>query len=774
MFSMLCDVESSFRGFFAQVAGALGFVGLLAVVLAVEVFFVLLFVLRTIYSYEMRLGRSLNKLNMWLFKNKKIDQSNIKQFNDLIKKGPKRLSYHWQQFILFREQGPTYYLSLENLVEKPLKTSGWANNIRNLYLATGLWAGVSLLFGIALEAGNIGAITFSYLSVAVALPVFVAIIGVFAGILLRGKKISNLDEIYHNYHIFARFITNACVDLPNFVDYDLLFTSKELEKASPQLREYYESRARQAKKEFEEAKKNDVQYVEYNFEDAGVDGSLVLERAMRETEAFINKKTSILAKIAQVEAEKDALRRNYENVQKDLQRKLQASKENIQKLLETQEATTNRMEVGFLRKQQEQEIAKQESLQAEYDQEEIRFATTSEELDQEMKSLREQLEDSKENVQKAMVAEYQTFYEKVMKSAYSQAEKKVQQEKADIKKERDIKEKELTIVQTQNKRLSDENETLRSRLGDFESQPSEPQAQTTDGHYDENGNYIYSDGSYHDPEGYFHDVDGNVYDINGTLIDNPVERQKQEEAEETIDDKTAFGSYVNTDEISSEPAEEVKEPTEPAPAEQNGVPPMEYWAGEKTEQTEAPAKEETPVEEPQAEETAEQKARAKRGRPRKRVNPEEPKATEPKKRGRPKKEEEEPKAKKPVGRPKKESTAKTSAKKTTKAPAAKKEAALKDDSSAETLNSLEKINEMINNEEAKLAKMKLLISSEIDNAINSNSAAIDKQRNKIMKEIEGLQVQAQQVKEESNSDELASINKRLEDLISAITDLNNK
>lgn len=760
MFSMLCDVESSFRGFFAQVAGALGFVGLLAVVLAVEVFFVLLFVLRTIYSYEMRLGRSLNKLNMWLFKNKKIDQSNIKQFNDLIKKGPKRLSYHWQQFILFREQGPTYYLSLDNLVEKPLKTSGWANNIRNLYLATAIWAGVSLLFGVALEAGNIGAITFSYLSVAIALPVFVAIIGVFAGILLRGKKISNLDEIYHNYHIFARFITNACVDLPNFVDYDLLFTNKELEKASPQLREYYESRARQAKKEFEEAKKNDVQYVEYNFEDAGVDGSLVLERAMRETEAFINKKTSILAKIAQVEAEKDALRRNYENVQKDLQRKLQASKENIQKLLETQEATTNRMEVGFLRKQQEQEIAKQESLQAEYDQEEIRFATTSEELDQEMANLREQLEDSKESVQKAMVAEYQTFYEKVMKSAYSQAEKKVQQEKADIKKERDIKEKELTIVQTQNKRLSDENETLRSRLGDFETQTVTAQASSNDGHYDENGNYVYSDGSYHDPEGMFHDVDGNVYDINGTLIDNPLERQKQEEAEETIDDKAAFGSYVNTD----EPEVKEEEPVQESSVEKNdnnGVPPMEYWAGTQTELAETPVAEEPVTEEVKKErETAEQKARAKRGRPRKRVNPEEPKDKEPKKRGRPKKEEEAPKAKKPVGRPKKETTTKKPAKAEPKV----------DDN----LYSLEKINEMISNEEAKLAKMKLLIRSEIDNAMSSNTDAIDRQRNKIMKEIEGLQAQANQVKEDSNSDELASINKRLEDLISAITDLNNK
>lgn len=744
MFSMMCDVESSFRGFFAQVAGALGFTGLLAIVLAVELFFVLLFVLKTIYSYELRLGRALNKLNMWLFKHKKIDQSNIKEFNNLIKRGPKRLFYYWQQFILFREKDPTYYLSLDNLVEKPLKTSGWANNIKNLYLTTAIWAGVSLLFGVALEAGNIGAITFSYLSVAVALPVFVSIIGVLAAMILKGKKTTNLDDIYHNYHIFARFITNACVDLPNFIDYDLLFTNKELEKASPQLREYYESRARKAKKEFEEAKKNDIQYVEYKFEEAGVDGSLVLERAMRETEAFINKKTSILAKIAQVEAEKDALRRNYENVQKDLQRKLQASKENIQKLLETQEATTNRMEVGFLRKQQEQEIAKQESLQSEYDQEEIRFATTSEELDQEMASLRQQLEDLKEAVQKAMVAEYQTFYEKVMKSAYSQAEKKVSEEKAEIKKERDIKEKELTIVQTQNKRLADENDTLRAKLTELGHVSEQTASSSQDGHYDENGNYIYSDGSYHDAQGFFHDVDGNIYDINGTLIDNPVERQKQEEAEEIIDDKAAFGSYVNTAE--QEPVKEEKvEPIEQAPIINEVQPePVSVVEPEMVEPIEG----------------AEEKTRAKRGRPRKRVNPvEEPVDKEPKKRGRPKKETPaEVKPKKPVGRPK-------------LAKVTEESAPIQQES--DTISSLEKINEMISDEEAKLAKMKLLISSEIDNAINS-SDSIDKERNKIMKEVESLQAQAQQVKEESGSEELASINKRLEDLIKAISDLNDK
>lgn len=37
----------------------------------------------------------------------------------------------------------------------------------------------------------------------------------------------NLDDIYQNYHIFARFITNASVDLPEYIDYELLFTQRK-------------------------------------------------------------------------------------------------------------------------------------------------------------------------------------------------------------------------------------------------------------------------------------------------------------------------------------------------------------------------------------------------------------------------------------------------------------------------------------------------------------------------------------------------------------------
>lgn len=808
--TMLADIGTSLRSFLVQLTTALQFDLLFAISLAVEVFFVFLFILRVSFSYEMRLRRSIDKANNWLFKNKKLDQSNIKEFNNLLKKGPKRLSYYWQQFILFREGEPTMYLSLDNLVEKPLKTSGFANGIKNLNIFTSIWAAVTLFLGFAYitdaGAGSLSADGIVYVLI---IPLLVLFIGLVASMIMRSRKISNLDDIYHVYHIFARFINNACVDLPPYIDYDLLFSAKEIEKGNPQLREYYESRARKAKEEFEKAKQSDVDYVEYNFRDAGVDGSLVLERAMKESETFMNKKTNALAKIAHVEAQQEALKRNYENVQKDLQKKIQASKENIQKLIQQQEATTNRMEVGFLRKQQEQEISKQESLQNEYDQEDTRFRVSNEELNQEIKQLTDQLDQAKDDVERAMVNEYQSFYEKIMKNAYQLAEKRVAGEKSELVKERDQSEKELIVVQTQVKRLIDENNTLRAQLN-MPLIDEKQNEQNPKGEYDKDGNYVYADGSYHDPNGLFHDVDGKIYDINGTLIREPEDdiqnqttplQQEQSAKEEQPAEEIAQPEVVDLKENADVKVEDVT-------AEELGldivpVMPMEIVA--------QPSQQEAP------------KEAKKRGRPKKPA--EEKVVKEVKKRGRPKKEEgtkyetfktgvvylsekdgvpkvvKTEKKKRPASRVKKAAATTTKAKTSTKSNATKKTSGTKATAtptkkSTKTatkttaskprttrkkkddldLVSLAKINKLITEEENRLSKMKALVNNEISDALNTTQEReIIDQREEIMNAVEELKNRAEKAKEEGKSEqELASINNRLEALIKEISDLNKK
>ena len=635
--SMLADIDSAITSFFTQLTAAIGFGGYLGIALGVEVFFILLFLLKSAFSYEARLKRSLVKYNNWLFKNKKLDKGNIKEFSNLVKKGTKRVVYYWQQFILFREGGPTNYLSEENLIEKPLKTSSWASNIKNLVLLTSAWAVVCLLFGFASQAGR--AFSLNLFAIAFVIPVLVLVLGVLVVIILKAKRVMNLDDIYQNYHIFARFITNASVDLPEYIDYELLFTQKEITRGNPQLREFYEAKARKAKEEFEKAKQKETEYVEYNFEKAGVDGALVLERAMKESEDYINKKQNILSKIADIEAQKEALKRNYENKQKDLQKKIQSMKESIAKLLQQQEATTNRMEVTFLKTRQDQDRAKQEQFQSEYDQEETQFAISNDELNKQLQELHAQLDESKIDVEQAMLAEYQAFYEKVLKVSMNRAEKKVKNEVIDLRSKVAESDNQLMVVQTQLKRLVDENAVLRDAL---EKEGKEVAPETLPGKYDENGNYVYEDGSYHDPNGLYHDKNGVVYDINGNII----EQEKQKTEKEILDDQ--FGNFELPDNENPEDKAEI----EKAIAEQFGASisddtaqPEEKAVEVKEEKTEEAKETTNEASEAQAEETpaetsetlAEEKPAKKRGRPRKPVS-ENPEPKEAKKRGRPRKE----------------------------------------------------------------------------------------------------------------------------------------
>ena len=604
MLSLLNSIDGTLRTFFSQLTEALGFGGYLGLVLGVEAFFILLFVVKSAFSYEARLKRCIDKCNKWLFRYKKIDENNIKDFNKIIKKGPKRLVYYWQQFILYRDGGPSAYLSEENVIEKPLKTSSWVSNIKNLGMLTVVWSVIAFIFGASSQSAR--GFDIDTIVIALVLPCLSALLGVIAIIILKGRRVMNLDDIYHIYHLFSRFLTNATIDLTPYLDFNLLFTQKEIENGNPQLREYYEARARKIKEEFEEAQKNDVPLQTYEFENVGVDGSLLLNRAMRESELYINKKNATLSKIAQIESQKEALRRNFEDVQMSLQRQIQASKENIQKLIEQQAATTNRIEAGLLKNQQQKEVNKNAQLQKDYEKEEERYLRSKAELDGELDKLKEELDKGASDVQKAMSNEYQTFFEKVMKSAYQVAEAKVKEEKQTLASERDKNEEELVSVQTQIKRLKDENDTLRERLARFDENYKQETVEGEQGHYDENGNYIYSDGSYHDTKGLFHDVDGKVYNMNGELVsyDLTPEEQSAKEKQELQDQQVeSFGAYINDENQIETPQQE-----ETAPQDQEEVnsamAEIAESMGEEAPYVEDETQEETPEE--QSQETQEE------------------------------------------------------------------------------------------------------------------------------------------------------------------------
>lgn len=589
--SIFTEAGDAITNLLSTVTNALGFWGILGVTVGVELLFVIFFAIKSAFSYEARLRKSLDKLNTWLFSVRTINEGNIKRFNSLVKTGPKRLVYYWQQYILYRDGGPKDYFTEENLIKKPLQTSSWGNNVKNLTILTCVWAFISTIIGFII--GGASGLNGESIALALIFPALILVIGVTAILVIRSTRASNLDEIYHLHHLFIRFIQNACAELPPYIDFNLLFTPKEIEKGNVHLREYYEERARQAKKEFDEARANDGNYVEYNFEEVGVDGKLLLNRAMRESEKFINKKTKILSQIAQVETQKDTLRRNYENIQIDLQRKIQVSKENIKSLIEKQAATTSRIEAQLLKQQQDKEIAKQADLQKDYDQEESRYNSSKEEFDKQIEGLNIELEKSMEDATNGMSSEYQTFFEKVMQNAYVFADKKVASEKEALSNEKDKCEEELVAVQTQIKHLLDENNILRGRLENFDPKYKQKLKNKT-GKY-VNGIFVGNDGEYHDENGFFHDKDGKVYNSLGEVIsyDESQEEAEERKTQEMKDEQVEkFGSFIpETEEAIEEPAqetseeivEEVKE-TEEIPVQEETIEEQEVQEAEQKEQ----------------------------------------------------------------------------------------------------------------------------------------------------------------------------------------------
>ena len=91
----------------ANATNKLGLDLLTIIALGVEVLLVLFFLIKSALSYESALNRALDKVNYWLFEKKVVTEENVRELNDLFKKkGPKRLCYYWQQYILFREHDP--------------------------------------------------------------------------------------------------------------------------------------------------------------------------------------------------------------------------------------------------------------------------------------------------------------------------------------------------------------------------------------------------------------------------------------------------------------------------------------------------------------------------------------------------------------------------------------------------------------------------------------------------------------------------------------------
>lgn len=445
------------------------------VFVGLELLFVIYFLVKSHFAYQFRLIRAIDKINIYLLNNSYINENNLIEFNKKMKKVPKTLRYHWQQYMLYREQSPSFYMSSNNVIEKPLRSSSVKYNIKTMKALTIIFTTLSILLSAAVlglsqsQSSFIAPVIFRLAII----PSVVIFIGSIYGIYQNARQSANLSDLYQTFHIFQRLIDKAVTTMPEYVDFEVLFTKKEIAKGIPALNEYLEKRARQEQEELEKARRNAVDHEVYDFGSVDISGSLILDRAMKETEIYLSLRNRLLAEIQQVESQIDTLKKSYDNTQREIQRKMQTAKENIDRIRMQQESSTNRIEGNYLKKQQDQEISKLTQLEKDNTEETYRFNQELEALTSEIDKKKAELEERRKYIEKAMLAEYKTYSTKVFKNLLKVANEKEKEERASLSETKDSYAQKIVELKDQVQELSYENSQLKDRIKNFDSELSE-------------------------------------------------------------------------------------------------------------------------------------------------------------------------------------------------------------------------------------------------------------------------------------------------------------
>ncbi len=466
-------VETYFAGIGANYMKTLDI--LFYVFVGLELFFVIFFMIKSHFAYQFRLIRAVDKINIYLLNNSYINENNLIEFNKKMKKVPKTLRYHWQQYMLYREHAPSYYMSSNNCIDKPMRSSSVINNLKTMKALTVIFAALSLLLSAAVlgfaqgMAYQLASIIFKILII----PSLCIVFGGLYNIFQNSRQAANLSDLYQTFHIYQRLMDKAVSTIPDYVDFEVLFTKKEIAKGIPALNEYLEKRARQEQEELEKARRNAVEHEVYDFGSVDISGSLILDRAMKETEIYLSLRNRLLAEIRQVESQIETLKKSYENTQREIQRKMQTAKENINRIRMQQESSTNRIEGNYLKKQQDTEIQKLTQLEKDNTEETFRFNQELEVLSGEIDKKKAELEERRQYIETAMLAEYKTYSTKVFKNLIKVATDKEKEERAALNQTKDAYAQQVIDLKDQVQELTQENDQLKLRVKNFDSELSE-------------------------------------------------------------------------------------------------------------------------------------------------------------------------------------------------------------------------------------------------------------------------------------------------------------
>lgn len=368
--------------------------------------------IRTSATYESKLLSKVKKLNKYLAKKQNIDDSNLVEFNDKMKTVPKVVRHNWQEYMLNRDK-PSKYLNCGTCIELPTRVSAFSSSIRisRIFISIICFLTFILMLGNFYDETGYSAylIFFQVLIV----PILLFVLGNLFIAFLNARHTAVMSDLYFNFQQFEKNLDRACKTLPEVIDYEILFTKKEIKDNIPALQEYLDKAEaiNKAKKELESI--TDIVGENYDFEELGVDSSLLLERAMKESEKYLNVKRNFSERIRAKEQEKVNYQKNFDEVTKDFERKAQASREIINSVSDQINQTTVKIEANYLKKKLNEEQARYQQYEKDYDVANTRFQKEQEDIQYEIDKFNEEIKRRKDQATENMLSEGKTYVNKI-------------------------------------------------------------------------------------------------------------------------------------------------------------------------------------------------------------------------------------------------------------------------------------------------------------------------------------------------------------------------
>lgn len=368
--------------------------------------------IRTGFTYEAKLLNKTKKLNKYLAKKQNIDENNLIEFNDKMKQVPKVVRHNWQEYMLNRDK-PSKYINCDTCIDIPTRISSYQTSVKICKIFISIICGLTFIFGLGNFYSITGRSAYAVFFQVLIVPILLFVLGMLFVSFLSARHTAIMADLYYNFQQFEKNLDRACKTLPEVIDYEVLFTKKEIKENIPALQEYLEKAEAAEKKRKEDEAMTSLVGENYDFEELGVDSSLLLERAMKESEKYLNVKRNFSERIRAKEQEKINYQKNFDEVTKDFERKAQASREIINSVSDQINQTTVKIEANYLKKKLNEEQARYQQYEKDYDLASTRFQKEQQDIQYEIDKFNDEIKRRKEQATDNMLAEGKTYVNKI-------------------------------------------------------------------------------------------------------------------------------------------------------------------------------------------------------------------------------------------------------------------------------------------------------------------------------------------------------------------------